>query len=156
MSVLKAKKSRLTSTCFLFPENSALPQIADLARVQESLFTVALACLRALAQRGQRRCDLKCLGQHVPGQGAQLSLTSPVTVVQCREGTSSWDPGRAVHQVQHVILDDAQDTRSQGRQRICVVNIGDSGLALIFWVFVVGFVLFQICVIFSLANLDLR
>lgn len=44
---------------------------------------------------------------------------------------SSWVPGRAVHQMQYISLDDAQDMRSQERQRICMVNIGDSGLVLV-------------------------
>lgn len=88
----------------------------DLSQVQESPLKVALAHLHALAQRGQHRCDLNYLGQHIPRQGIELSSTSTEVVGQCGEEMSSWVPGRAVHQVQLISLDDAQDDAEESRE----------------------------------------
>lgn len=71
-----------------------------------------------------------------------------------RGGDELLGPCRAAQQMQLISLDDTQDMRSQEGQRICVVNIGDSGLRLAFglfsfflWVFwwfcLVGFVFFM-------------
>lgn len=54
MSILKAKKSRLTSTCYLFPKKHFAVgwTKSDFPQVQESPLEVALASLHVLAQRG--------------------------------------------------------------------------------------------------------
>lgn len=54
MSVLKAKVSRLTSTCFLFPKKHFAVDWtkSDFTQVQKWPLEVALASLHVLAQRG--------------------------------------------------------------------------------------------------------